>query len=625
MRKDPRRERIERQARIDAERARVLAAIDDVLNDTEADDEPHDGVMVALFPSMEVARQLAVKGGEKASQLHVTLAYLGKAAALDGEAASNLLTLVEDFARRHGPLSGEVSGVGYFKNPEGVVTYASVDLPGLPDFRQDLVDYLDAADLPVSRDHGFTPHMTLAYADLQGLRPDNVAVTFAAVTVAVAGQRHTFALTGPEVSEKSATKKHKHKFIHPSKLGLRPGTAGWYGPGLCAACGRPESDPDHDGDTDAVGVPDADTAAVVTDTFNLVPVNEENPTEDKNRPNPKGIAVPQIQIVPSAAGYQINLYDQMAPFMRASLITPTKPHPYQHPASPDTKVPTGLPNDLMGISPLVYPPCALCGMMYGDDVHMGGNGDGDPNAPARDIQRAFLTEAHGKTMLTAPANVWERALNKNDHMMWMQGRFVGGETPNRNKALWSTKDLELGHPTVAHGPLNWLHEARHIIGTIADARMMPGSNGPESASTTDPHIVAMSAVWKWIYPDEAWVIENASDSGKLWYSMECISENVECVGDNGCGELASYGDYMQGRGCQHMREKSAVRRFDNPTFLGGAVIVPPVRPGWADADARVLQSEAASLAERTFEEVRPDLSTSEWELMMGEVLKYASV
>lgn len=580
MRSESRRERIAQMARIEAERALILAESVVPAGDSEAVDGPHDGVMVALFPSTETARKLAVQGGEKANQLHVTLAYLGKAGALDGDAPTTLQTLVEDFAKRHGPLSGEISGVGYFKNPDGVVTYASVDLPDLPDFRQSLVDYLDAAGLPVSKDHGYTPHMTLAYEDLPGLRPNNEPLVFTAITVAVAGKRYSYDLTGP------------------------------------------------------IG---AEGAAVVSDPYDLVP-DDEDPTEDKNRPQPAKpqddtgenamatglLRLPQLQINPVNGGYQINMYDNVKPRSFSSLLTPTKPHPYEHPASPDTTVPGNLPNDLMGISPLVFPPCALCGMMFGDAVHTGNDGSGDPNAPTRQLQKAFLTEANGKTMLTAPASVWEKALSKNGHMMWMQGRFVGGETPNRNRAMWSTKDLELGQPTVAHGPLNWLHESRHIIGTIADARMVNGG-GREAASTVDPHIVAMSAIWTWIYPDEAWVIENASDSGRLWYSMECISENVECVGDSGCGEKASYGEYMKGNGCRHMREKSAVRRFDNPTFLGGAVIVPPVRPGWADADARVLHSEAAALAERTFEEVHPDLSTSEWELMMGEVLKYATV
>lgn len=250
-------------------------------------------------------------------------------------------------------------------------------------------------------------------------------------------------------------------------------------------------------------------------------------------------------------------------------------------------------------------------------------------APDAPDGKAFVTEVSGRTLLTAPAATfapaWEKALTPNKHFLWMQGRFVGAETPNRNNAFWSAGDLELGQTTVTHGPLNWLHEARHVIGTIADARYIPSAApaGAEAAAeTVDPHIVAASAIWRWIYPDEAWVVEQASEAGRLWYSMECISEKVQCVGEGACGAEVAYTGYLSGQGCSHMQERSAVRRFVDPTFLGGAVIVPPVRPGWADADASIL-TQAASLAESAFEQAgQPDVPASEWEQLMAQVVKF---
>lgn len=242
--------------------------------------------------------------------------------------------------------------------------------------------------------------------------------------------------------------------------------------------------------------------------------------------------------------------------------------------------------------------------------------------------KAFLTEVNGRTLLTAPANVFtsetEKALHANKHFLWMQGRFVGAEKANRNGAFWKTEDLELGELTVRHGPLNWLHEARHVIGTIASTQLITREQAADR-DVEQPYIQAASAIWRWIYPDEAWVVEQASDAQKLWYSMECISEEVACVGDNGCGAKASYGDYMQGKGgtCAHMVEKSATRHFANPTFLGGAVIVPPVRPGWAEADATVMR-QAAGLAEHAFEQAgKPDVAASEWEQLMAQVVRFS--
>jgi hypothetical protein len=93
------------------------------------------------------------------------------------------------------------------------------------------------------------------------------------------------------------------------------------------------------------------------------------------------------------------------------------------------------------------------------------------------------------------------------------------------------------------------------------------------------------------------------------------------VGDNGCGHLTEYASYIGGDQCQHMRERSAVRHFIDPVFLGGAVIVPPARPGWAEADATIMR-QAASLAEENAEQAG-DLSTSDWEQMMAGVVRFA--
>ncbi len=130
-----------------------------------------------------------------------------------------------------------------------------------------------------------------------------------------------------------------------------------------------------------------------------------------------------------------------------------------------------------------------------------------------DTAKAFLTEVNRRTLITPPANVFttEQALHANEHFLWMQGRFVGAEKANRNRTFWSTEDLEL---TVRHGPLNWLHEAKHVIGTIADTRMVKRDE-QLAMDLEQPHISALSAIWKWIYPDEAWVIEQASEDCRL--------------------------------------------------------------------------------------------------------------
>ncbi len=273
-----------------------------------------------------------------------------------------------------------------------------------------------------------------------------------------------------------------------------------------------------------------------------------------------------------------------------------------------------------------------------------GRSDWTQRAPAETEVRsenAFVTEINGRTFVSGPAatarvqkaEVREPGLEEitSEPLLWMHGRFVGAEAPNRNGAMWSSGDLELAKGSVVHGPLNWLHEARHVIGAIAKADYIdPGKTGSMQVADVggvlppvEPHITATAAVWKWIYPDEAYVIQQASDAGHLWYSMECISKEVSCAGPDGCGNTTSYAQYMAGAACEHVRQRASVRRFVSPVFLGGAVIVPPSRPGWAEADARVM-NQATVLAEAAFEQAgRPDVPTSEWEQLMAQLVRFA--
>lgn len=452
------------------------------------------GTMVALFPKKQDANKIAlgkdVKDREDPKDLHVTMAHLPN---FDPKNLQALHNAVGHFAARTAPIKAVVSGKGEFHPTAGSddkpVTYASVDAPGIADHHIELKHSIQDRGIPVSQNHGFTPHMTLKYGKHAGDTPHH-PLTFDHITVAHGDQRTHFPLSGTSAM---------------------PGS-------------------------DAVDMP-------------------------------MGIA--------HTASLQV----------------------------------TDRPTEAQRLMEL----------------------DSAPVDMPREGERAFFTEVNNKMLLTAPAWVppveFERALSPNNFMMHMAGRFVGGEKANRNRAFWSLGDLEFGAPTVAHGPLNWLHEGRHIIGSITDQKLIiPTSE--QAAEGFEPHIAAMSGIWRWIYPDEAEVIEQASDQGKLWYSMECVSNEVECVGEGGCGAKVGYLDYIKNApgSCQHMKQRAgADRRFAEPTFLGGAVIVPPVRPGWADANASVMR-QAASLAEKAFEQAgKPDMPAGDWERLMADVLTYAGV
>jgi 2'-5' RNA ligase len=161
--------------------------------------EEQTGAMVALYPTEAQSKKLAITGGTKPEELHVTLAFLGKAANSDYDAA---LAATEAWAKKTPKLSGKLSGIGHFDVGGGEkVTYRSVDLPDLGPHREGLVADLEQMGAPASTDHGFTPHMTI---DGKVRRPPvkQQAITFSHVTLAWGGERQDFPLVGKPPASK---------------------------------------------------------------------------------------------------------------------------------------------------------------------------------------------------------------------------------------------------------------------------------------------------------------------------------------------------------------------------------------------------------------------------------------
>lgn len=225
-------------------------------------------------------------------------------------------------------------------------------------------------------------------------------------------------------------------------------------------------------------------------------------------------------------------------------------------------------------------------------------------------ERAFVLQAKsGRTVITGPVREIAMA---NKGFTYLRGRFVEADSPNSNGALWTTADLELGQNTVAGGPLNWLHDDRQIIGSLLDGSLVEGREAAADRPSIGNHIETTAAVWRFLFPKQADAIERAAADRGLYFSMECISREVACVdaaGRPGCGEHFSYDDYDAGRTCEHLRERSSLRRFVDPIFLGGAVIVPPVRPGWANAEAEIVRQAAAAAEQAQLDDLTQQQAT----------------
>lgn len=237
-------------------------------------------------------------------------------------------------------------------------------------------------------------------------------------------------------------------------------------------------------------------------------------------------------------------------------------------------------------------------------------------------EEAFVVEGPRSTVITAPVRELAMA---NPTFAYLEGRLVGADRPNRNGAYWTTADLEMGQATVTGGPLNWLHSETKIIGALLDSQMVMS---PEQASADDlgNFINTKAAVWRFLFPRETAVIEKFARERALWFSMECISKTITCIdtpGRPGCGETFEYLDVQRQSAsvCQHVREKSSIRRFGDPTFQGAAIIVPPIRPGWAEANADIVR-QAAQLSEDSG--LDQQMESDEARSMVAQVITWAN-
>lgn len=154
--------------------------------------------MVGLWLSPEAAATLAIPGYEPADSLHITLLCLEKDAdALTDVQVAHLLACVDNIAAFWAPLSGEISGKGRLYAKDDAPNDAFVAFPDIVELsrlRERIAEEIGWEGLRASDEHGFQPHITLAYIPPGADDPANAVPTiplvFDALTVCV-GDRQT--------------------------------------------------------------------------------------------------------------------------------------------------------------------------------------------------------------------------------------------------------------------------------------------------------------------------------------------------------------------------------------------------------------------------------------------------
>jgi len=156
--------------------------------------------MIALYPPLDLAEQLAVPGGILPESMHCTIAYTGPAVGVDRDTLRKVAASLAD----RPPIQASISGHARFTGGELDVIVALVDGPGIEDLRRDTLDVLAAHGIDVPREHGHTAHISIAFIDPDAESPiDRIPCTpvlFTTVNAVHAGDRTGYTLASETAS-----------------------------------------------------------------------------------------------------------------------------------------------------------------------------------------------------------------------------------------------------------------------------------------------------------------------------------------------------------------------------------------------------------------------------------------
>lgn len=246
----------------------------------------------------------------------------------------------------------------------------------------------------------------------------------------------------------------------------------------------------------------------------------------------------------------------------------------------------------------------------------------------------ILTEGKDSYFMTAPALLIEDSIDtaswaskyvtKSKHIKWVLGKYVEADNANNNGQYWEYADLRMAQPTITYSAMNVDHRGPNVGTWVATEMMHPTDND----NVINPYIEALGAFWKLKFPNQLKDIEAAYEAGNLYISMECNAETVTCVGsDVACGQTFPYDGPASPTYCSHIQSRAAARQLNHSTFIGGALIVPPNKPGWRSANVKDLAGLTTDDEKNKIlvdiADAAPGQSPAQWERTMWAIQEQA--
>lgn len=235
--------------------------------------------------------------------------------------------------------------------------------------------------------------------------------------------------------------------------------------------------------------------------------------------------------------------------------------------------------------------------------------------------RAFLLEESRET-----ASEWAtKYINTHPAHSYILGKFVEADKANNNQQYFTLQGLRMGKPTIQNAPMNINHSARNIVGAfVASELVYPSVEGAQDG--LNPFIESLGVFWKYYFPDEYRTIQAAHESASLFYSMECVPRAVSTVGGQNDSIEYPYEGVSSANYPEEINKRLVPINLVDPVFVGGALIIPPTKPGWSRAEVKSIAAFMADKwdeAERTYDDISealPDEDPKTWEAMMQEII-----
>lgn len=241
----------------------------------------------------------------------------------------------------------------------------------------------------------------------------------------------------------------------------------------------------------------------------------------------------------------------------------------------------------------------------------------------------------------------EHYVRRDPDIKWVLGNYVEANRQNSNGHYFPVQYLPAAAKTLENKPLNMLHYDQYVVGTFAGAKLLMGDEelsdegavamgelvdaakaaGIGEPEGDPPHMEALSAFWHTRFPEEYAEMKRAHADGKLFYSMEAVPVEVQCPS---CDHRVTFAGLESETYCDHMQGGTGPKILHEPTFNGGAIIIPPARPGWNGADVKTMSkllSEHEGELDRMYasaQDLAPHLESADWEFMMAEIIRLAN-